>query len=241
MKIYSLTDVGLVRDGNQDSYQTEMLSDDTAFCVVCDGMGGANAGNIASQQAVQFITDYVKRSYREGMDADAASDLLKNAIASANIRLYDLSLKSENLNGMGTTAVAVLVGSDFLAVAHVGDSRAYLVGEDLRQLTRDHSMVQHLIETGELTPEEAKVHPQKNVITRALGTEEDVLVDTAVFERIAGECLLLCSDGLSNFVEPEDICSVLQETEPEKAPERLIEIANGNGGGDNITAVTVLL
>ncbi len=241
MNFYSLTDVGMVRSANQDAFWTGDLSKEVSLCLVCDGMGGAKAGNIASQTAIQLITDYVKRSFHKHLNAQASVELLKNAIESANIGLYDLSRRSPDYEGMGTTVVAVLIGSDFLAVAHVGDSRAYLSGPTLMQLTRDHSMVQSLVESGKLTPEEAEVHPRKNVITRALGTEEEVLVDCAIFDRVAGERLLLCSDGLSNFVDSEKLQQLLQSENLEETPKTLIEQANQNGGSDNITAVVALL
>ncbi|MBR7071706.1 MAG: Stp1/IreP family PP2C-type Ser/Thr phosphatase [Clostridia bacterium] len=241
MNIYSLTDVGRVRDSNQDAFWTGNLSEDTALCIVCDGMGGANAGNIASQTAVQLIADYFTRSYRKEMTAKTSLEFLCHAISSANIQLYDLALKTPDLTGMGTTVVAAVIGPDYVAIAHVGDSRCYLLGENLQLLTRDHSVVQNLIESGKITPEQAKVHPRKNVITRALGTEENILIDTDVFPRIAGQRLLLCTDGLSGFSEPEEIEAVFSETEPSQIPERLIALANQHGGGDNITAVTVEL
>lgn len=241
MNFYSLTDVGMVRSANQDAFWTGDLSQEISLCLVCDGMGGAKAGNIASQSAIQLITDYVKRSFHKHMNEQACIELLKSAIESANIGLYDLSKESDDYEGMGTTVVAVLIASDFLAVAHVGDSRAYLSGEELIQLTRDHSVVQSLLESGKLTPEEAKVYPGKNVITRALGTEEEVLVDCAIYDRIAGQRLLLCSDGLSNFVDSGELQKFLQSENLEEIPKTMIAQANQNGGRDNITAVVALL
>lgn len=241
MNFYSLTDVGMVRSANQDAFWTGDLSQEISLCLVCDGMGGAKAGNIASQSAIQLITDYVKRSFHKHMNEQACIELLKSAIESANIGLYDLSKESDDYEGMGTTVVAVLIASDFLAVAHVGDSRAYLSGEELIQLTRDHSVVQSLLESGKLTPEEAKVYPGKNVITRALGTEEEVLVDCAIYDRVAGQRLLLCSDGLSNFVDSGELQKFLQSENLEEIPKTMIAQANQNGGRDNITAVVALL
>lgn len=231
----------MVRSANQDAFWTGDLSQEISLCLVCDGMGGAKAGNIASQSAIQLITDYVKRSFHKHMNEQACIELLKSAIESANIGLYDLSKESDDYEGMGTTVVAVLIASDFLAVTHVGDSRAYLSGEELIQLTRDHSVVQSLLESGKLTPEEAKVYPGKNVITRALGTEEEVLVDCAIYDRVAGQRLLLCSDGLSNFVDSGELQKFLQSENLEEIPKTMIAQANQNGGRDNITAVVALL
>ena len=226
MRSYGKTDIGLRRSSNQDAFSISMLPDGAILAVVCDGMGGANAGN-------------VERSYRLGLSFDGAAALLNNAIISANIEVYDLSLKDPNLKGMGTTVVAAIVTNDFTVISHVGDSRAYIVGNEIRQVTRDHSVVQSLIESGKLTPEQARVHPRKNVITRALGTEEDVLPENNRCDLSVGETLLLCTDGLSNYVDTSGIKSIIESTQAEAVAEALINEANKNGGGDNITVVTV--
>ena len=162
MKIYSLTDPGKVRSSNQDAFFAGELVPDAAFAVVCDGMGGANAGNVASQTAVKVISEYIIRSYRPKMGSFEIEKMLKNAIVSANIDVYDMALKDSSLNGMGTTAVVALVHNNDVVIAHAGDSRAYLVDENLTQLTRDHSVVQSLLESGKITPEDAKVHPRSD-------------------------------------------------------------------------------
>lgn len=240
MQIYSRIDIGKTRKSNQDAFCAQELSKDTAFAVVCDGMGGAKAGNVASEMAVNVITEYVKRSYRDAMDATDVSQMLKRAVTSANIDIYDAALRDESLSGMGTTAVVAIIRSDFTVICHVGDSRAYLISDNtLTQLTRDHSMVQSLVESGKLTPEEAMVHPRKNVITRALGAEENVIPD--LYETIlkSGETLMLCSDGLSNFVSAEQIISIFKSNNLNDVADILTDTANENGGGDNITVVTV--
>lgn len=240
MQIYSRIDIGKTRKSNQDAYFAEKLSDGAALVVVCDGMGGANAGNVASDMAVNVISEYVKRSYRESMDASDASQILKRAVTSANIDIYDAALRDENLSGMGTTVVAAIVKEAFTAICHVGDSRAYLISNNtLTQLTRDHSMVQSLVESGKLTPEEAMVHPRKNVITRALGAEENVIPD--LYETVikTGETLMICTDGLSNFVPADQIISIFKSNAINEIADILTDTANANGGGDNITVVTV--
>lgn len=239
MQIFSKTDRGRVRTDNQDAYFAGKITDDAVFAVVCDGMGGANAGNVASELAVRHISEYVIRSYRDGMDMTDTEKTLKNAIVSANISLYDKAVNNAELAGMGTTTVAAFVKDGAAVIAHVGDSRIYLVNEEIKQLTRDHSVVQSLIESGKITPEDAKVHPRKNVITRALGAEEDVAVDSDCLNLSNGDTLLLCSDGLTNFLDDKDILTVFQNNDISAVAERLVEEANKNGGGDNITVVTV--
>ncbi len=239
MQIFSKTDRGRVRTDNQDAYFAGKITDDAVFAVVCDGMGGANAGNVASELAVRHISEYVIRSYRDGMDMTDTEKTLKNAIVSANISLYDKAVNNAELAGMGTTAVAAFVKDGTAVIAHVGDSRIYLVNGEIKQLTRDHSVVQSLIESGKITPEDAKVHPRKNVITRALGAEENVAVDSDCLNLSNGDTLLLCSDGLTNFLDDKDILTVFQNNDISAVAERLVEEANENGGGDNITVVTV--
>lgn len=239
MKIYSKTDIGKVRSANQDAYFAGRIGDNAVFAVVCDGMGGANAGNIASENAVRSISEFVIRSYRDGMTNEEIEKTVKNAVISANIELYDMSVSDKALNGMGTTAVLAFVYGNTAVIAHVGDSRIYLVNSGIKQLTRDHSVVQSLIESGKITPEDAKVHPRKNVITRALGAEENVAVDSDCLNLSNGDTLLLCSDGLTNFLDDKDILKVFQNNDISAVAERLVEEANENGGGDNITVVTV--
>ena len=237
MNICSKSDVGIKRKTNQDAYFAGELSAVSAFAVVCDGMGGANAGNVASETAVKIISEYVLRSYRTAMDSFEIEKMLKNAIESANIEVYSMAQKDENLSGMGTTAVVALIQENTAVIAHVGDSRAYLVGDSLVQITRDHSVVQSLLESGKISPEDAKVHPRKNVITRALGAEENVITDSCSIDFQEGQRLLLCTDGLSSFVDANEIFTVLKEKPHELVAEELINLANNAGGSDNITVV----
>ena len=239
MEIYSKIDIGRERTLNQDAFFAGEISLDFAFAVVCDGMGGANAGDVASQTAVKIISEYIINSYRKKMTIDDFSKVLRNALLSANITLFDKALMDEKLKGMGTTAVVAVVKGDEVAIAHVGDSRIYLVNESLTQLTRDHSIVQTLIESGEITPEAAEKHPRKNVITRALGVEGDVAVDTAELKLSDNEALLLCTDGLTNFTSSDDILKTFKENDISLVPEMLANLANQGGGGDNITVVTL--
>lgn len=239
MRIFSKTDKGRVRTDNQDAYFASSIADNTVFAVVCDGMGGANAGNVASENAVRHISEYIIRSYRDAMDTVELEKTVRNAVVSANIELFDMSASEQALSGMGTTAVIALIRNDEAIIANVGDSRIYLVNERIKQLTRDHSVVQSLIESGKITPEDAKFHPRKNVITRAIGAEENVTADTSVIKLESGDTLLLCTDGLSNYLDDNEILSVFKNSDISSVPDILIEKANKNGGGDNITVVTL--
>lgn len=239
MQIYGKIDIGKTRKTNQDAFLIKELDESSVFAVVCDGMGGANAGNVASEGAVRIISDYVIRSYRKEMSANSICSMLKNAISSANMEIYDLSVKNATFNGMGTTVVAAVVKDGAAVICHIGDSRAYLINEEVTQLTTDHSVVQSLIECGKLTEQEAKVHPEKNVITRALGVEENVICDSCTVEVRNGNHLLICTDGLSNYVEPSDILYAFKNCDIKDVAAFLVNKANESGGGDNITAVTV--
>ncbi len=239
MRIFSKTDKGRVRSDNQDAYFAGRISDNAVFAVVCDGMGGANAGNVASENAVRHISEYIIRSYRDSMDITELEKTVRNAVTSANIELFDMSASEQSLSGMGTTAVIALIRDGEAVIANVGDSRIYLVNENIKQLTRDHSVVQSLIESGKIAPEDAKYHPRKNVITRAIGAEGSVTADSSVIRLNRGDSLLLCTDGLSNYLDDNEILGVFKNTDISAVPEALVEKANLNGGGDNITVVTL--
>lgn len=240
MKIASKTDIGLVRNSNQDSYAAGELSDGTAWAVVCDGMGGANGGNIASANAVKIISEYISSSYHEGMGSNSIKTLLESSIYGANIRLFDMSRTIESLSGMGTTVVAAIVSQGVAHIAHAGDSRAYIIRDNkLSQITKDHSIVQSMIDKGQLTPDEAKNHPNKNLITRALGVNEEIIVEYNEIGIGKGESILICTDGLTNFLDDENIESKIAECSFDEYPQVLINAANEAGGGDNITIVVL--
>ena len=238
MQIFSKTDKGMKRNTNQDVFVSAELEGGAVFAIVCDGMGGANAGNIASETAVKSISEYIIHSYRVNMDAFEIEKMLKNAIESANIEVYDMALKDLNLKGMGTTAVCLVIKDSIAVIAHVGDSRAYLMNGELTQLTRDHSIVQSLVESGKITSLEARQHPRKNVITRALGAEETVMPDINALSVNSDDIILLCTDGLTSYAVEDEIVSELSNFDSTIA-ERLIDLANNGGGGDNITVVVL--
>ena len=210
MRIVAKTDTGLVRSMNQDAYAAGELPVGAAWAVVCDGMGGASGGDVASSLAVKTISEHITSGYRDGMGAKSVRNMLDCAISAANITIYDMSRSNESLRGMGTTVVAVIVAGGTAYISHAGDSRAYMLSEggELRQLTRDHSMVQELLECGKLTPEEARTHPRKNVITRALGVADSIDADFSEEKMEPGDVLLICTDGLSNYISNDDIVEV---------------------------------
>ena len=239
MRIFAKTDKGIVRSINQDAYAANVLPGGAAFAVVCDGMGGASAGDIASKTAIEVISQYVLNGYNPNMSSDDIKRLLDNAIASANLDVYTLAQKDEQLKGMGTTVVATITSETRAVICNVGDSRAYLVNESITQITRDHTMVQSLVELGKLSEEEAKNHPEKNIITRALGVEENILTDSYFIDITADDNLLLCTDGLSNYASEEKILQIVNGNVLDKVSNLLIDEANNGGGRDNITVVII--
>lgn len=239
MNIVGYSDKGAVRSSNQDAFMVGTMDDGSSWAVVCDGMGGASGGNVASRLAVDHFSASLKAGYRSGMSESSVKNLLESAVNAANIRVFDKSRESKELNGMGTTIVATIIIGSTAYFIHAGDSRAYSFSNgELSQLTRDHSIVQSMIENGKLTPEEARFHPRKNVITRALGVEEIIAPEFNVYDLNCNDKLLLCTDGLTNFVDLDNIGSVLSGDFEDKSKE-LVDLANKNGGGDNITAVVI--
>ena len=238
MRIVSKTDIGRVRRSNQDSYLTGELSGSVAWAVVCDGMGGANGGNVASAAAVKSISEHINASYREGMSANSVRNMLMSAISAANSNVFDMAQADANLLGMGTTVVVAIVIGKVAHIAHAGDSRAYIINKDsIEQITRDHSVVQSVVENGEITEEQAKVHPNRNVITRALGVDDRIDIDYNEVVLRDGDTIMICTDGLTNYVENEQILELSNSCKFYEYPEKLIDMANDNGGGDNITVV----
>jgi protein phosphatase len=240
MRISAKTDVGKVRPNNQDSYAAGEFQNGVTWVVVCDGMGGYRGGNIASSAAVKTISERITGSYRENMTSSSIKNLLVTSITNANFEIFDMASANEELKGMGTTVVAALITKKAIYIAQAGDSRAYLAADGkLRQITKDHSVVQELVDSGEITREQAMDHPQKNLITRALGVEEIVKVDFTVEDIKGDETLLICTDGLTNEVTEDEILRVLSEKPFEEVADTLVDMANENGGNDNITAVAI--
>lgn len=233
MNVYGQTHIGLVRENNQDALEYGILNDRAQYAVVCDGMGGANGGNIASKIAVEVIGSRIRDGYRE--NPASPEHLLTSAMVTANVGVYDLAQKEPELTGMGTTVVAVITCDHTAYISHVGDSRLYLYRDgNLSQITRDHSVVQELIESGQITESEARSHPRRNYITRAIGVVSEEYGEYDELELHSGDRLLLCTDGLTNAVSMTDITPLL-ELPIEEATQALIEAALNGGGMDNVT------
>lgn len=232
------TDKGRVRQNNEDNGGVFVNKDGHRLAVVADGMGGHRAGDVASEMTVSILQEMWEET--EGIKtADAAEEWLRTHIVEVNFKLYEHAQKFSECEGMGTTIEAVIATELFSTIAHVGDSRSYILNSNgFQQLTEDHTLVNELVRTGQISEADAEHHPRKNVILRALGTEKHVKIDvrTIMFEE--DDLLLLCSDGLTNKVEKEEILTILQrEDSLEEKAEALIHLANENGGEDNITLI----
>ena len=234
---YGKTDIGATRKMNQDYFyvSTKPVGNLPNIFIVADGMGGHKAGDVASREAVNTITDEIS--------ANAAKDpisAMEAAINSANQRLLEKSKSAPEYEGMGTTLVMATVYDDIIYIANIGDSRLYVIGDEIRQITRDHSFVQEMVTLGKLDKKSARHHEKKNYLTRALGVEDGTMADFFEIKSTAGEKLLMCTDGLTNMVEDDDIKNIVSgENDIREAVNTLIETANKNGGMDNITAVLI--
>lgn len=240
MRIVAKTDKGNVRDSNQDAYAVGEFSDEVVWSVVCDGMGGAAGGNIASALAVKVISDKINASYRDQMRDGSIKNMLDSALTAANIEVFDFAEAQPELRGMGTTVVCAIVRDNQAYIAHAGDSRAYVINNgSIRQITTDHSMVQDLLLRGQITPEEAEHHPNKNIITRAVGVDKGIEIDFEQIDLDDKDTLLLCTDGLSNYVSNDEMLELMSDGKHYAFADRLVKKANENGGGDNITVVVI--
>ena len=242
MQYGGLTDPGCVRTQNQDAYQMVQLDHNTLLCVLCDGMGGAKSGNIASALAIDVFVQELRRVHRSGMTQRQIEQMLTSAVKLANFTVFDQAQQFEEFDGMGTTLVAAYITGRQATVVNVGDSRCYYVNrEEIRQVTRDHSLVELMVERKELTPEQARFYPGKNYITRAIGTETMVECDLFQVNLERGDALLLCSDGLSNMMDDQEILfEVVHGVNKEFCCNRLLDIAKLRGAPDNVTSVLVL-
>ena len=237
MKYYAMTDVGRRREMNQDYvYATgQPIGPFPNLLVVADGMGGHKAGDFASK----FTVEVVKREIA-GSRSRKPEKVLHDAIQVANRELICVASRDVKLEGMGTTLVVATVIGDTLYFANIGDSRLYLIDDNIKQLSKDHSLVEEMVRLGEMDKADAKDHPDKNIITRAVGVVPELSVDFFEVELKPGDTVLMCSDGLTNMIEDEEIKKIVlgQRDIVEKA-EKLIDTANGNGGKDNITVVLI--
>lgn len=240
MKTAFRTDVGQVRTINEDRAVIERLPGGIVLAVLADGMGGHQAGDVASQTAVDLVVQALA-GQEQDLPAGEQEKRLRAAIVAANADIYARSISRPELAGMGTTLVVALAGPERGVIAHVGDSRAYLLRSgQLDRLTEDHSLVNELVRSGQISPEEAEGHPRRNVLTRAVGTEPDVVPDMHEWVWSPGDTLLLCTDGLTNMMSEAAISGLLQETDDvEAVADKLLEAALAAGGDDNITVIVV--
>lgn len=224
------TDVGLLREGNEDAY----LAEDVLFAVA-DGMGGHLAGDVASSITVDALRE------RAAEEPPADPDALAGLLYRANTAIFERARHDPSLHGMGTTCTALMIGAEEAHIAHVGDSRAYLLRNgSLSQLTQDHTLVNRMVQEGKLRSEDAERHPQRSVLTRALGVDPEVKIDTQSLDTKEGDRLLLCSDGLTSMVDTDSIAEALRsEKDPQSAADHLVEIAIAAGGEDNVTVVVL--
>ena len=238
MKIYAMTDVGRRREVNQDYvYVTDRpIGPFPNLLTVADGMGGHKAGDFASSYTVNVLKDELKKT-----PMDKPEEILRSVVSIANHKLIEAASRDIKLEGMGTTLVAATVVGNTLYFANVGDSRLYVVDKQLRQITRDHSLVQEMVRMGEITAEEARNHPDKNIITRALGAEKTVDVDFFDMRLEPGSTILMCSDGLSNMVEDKKMEEIILNSDEDITwkGNTLIQEANNNGGKDNIAIILI--
>lgn len=235
MKTFSKIDVGRVRTVNQDYvYVSDTpIGSLPNLLIVADGMGGHNAGDYASRYAVETLREKLTQSNERSPEA-----MMRNAINSVNRELYDIGKKDRRLEGMGTTLVAATIIDHTLYFANIGDSRLYLIHDEIKQLSRDHSLVQEMVRLGGINAEDAKHHPDKNIITRAVGVDKKVQIDFYEYHLSPGDIVLMCTDGLSNMLEDSELYRIVKSSrDVVEAVERLIVRANENGGTDNMGVV----
>lgn len=234
------TDVGRIRSSNQDICRCGSFEDGSTWTVVCDGMGGVSGGNIASAVACDTIVGAFEAAYKPGMEENDVRAMMLDAIAQANDAVLRRAQEEPELCGMGTTVVAALAADGVLHIAHAGDSRCYLkTALGIKQMTTDHSYVQQLVESGAITEDEARVHPQRNLITRVVGVHPEIECDYACYNFEPGDLALSCTDGLSNYLERDTLLFFISNYSGEQLVDELIQYANSKGGSDNITAAVL--
>ena len=240
IKAYAKSDIGKVREINQDYYYISNSLDEVQLYMLADGMGGYNGGEIASKLAIQSAKSYIENNFKEiEKDKESIIQLVGSSMEYANMVVYEKSRENQELEGMGTTLEVCLIYNNRAFIGHIGDSRIYRIRKEfMRKLTQDHSYVQKLVKDGTITKEEAENHPKKNMLMKALGCNAFVEPDVSVKGFLRDDILLISSDGLTNMVKQEDIFKIAKGN-IEKAPIRLVDLANENGGLDNITVVVI--
>ena len=242
MILAAKTDVGVQRENNQDSYSFGELLPGVCYAIVCDGMGGAAEGAVASRECVRIMRERIQNGFYDGMSDRSVRALMTSSVDLANKQIFNLSLKDEKYEGMGTTVVAAIITQDYVYAVHAGDSRAYLINpakRDIVQLTRDHSVVQKMVEDGTITAEQAADHPKKHLITRAVGVDSSVRADFCQENIYPGDIILLCTDGLTNYSSVSQLVLFSEGVSLDEYVSKLVENSIENGGGDNVTVVAV--
>ncbi len=242
MKIYAETDIGMIRQINQDSYYISEENDNYKLCILADGMGGYTGGEIASRLACVSTANYIKENFEEDKkySKEELMQLVKDAMNYANKNVYDKSKEQLELEQMGTTLEVCLIYNNRVFIGHIGDSRIYRIRQEfMRKITTDHSYVQKLVKDGTITKEEAIHHPKKNMLMKALGCEEEIEPDITVKGFNEGDIILICSDGLTNMIAEQEIYNIVKQDE-ENAVKNLVKKANELGGYDNITAILIV-
>ena len=239
MKLWTMTDVGLVRKDNQDAFATRQLEDGCTVCVVCDGMGGAAGGQLASRIATETFLSELEKVLKPEMTPEQLREASSYAVALANRAVREAASSNPECRNMGTTLVAAVSYEGGTVISNVGDSRAYHITEGgIVRVTKDHSLVESMVDRGDITAEEARRHPNRNLITRALGPDISAVCDGYICPMAAGEFLLLCTDGLVDTVtDQEMLFEVIHGSDPDTCLGRLLEISKSRGAADNVTAV----
>ena len=242
VEVYGKSDIGKLRELNEDSFEIRGFKDGTlsGVCVLADGMGGHNAGEVASRMAASLICDDLEDSISE-QDNSLIAKKIAAAIDFANSEIYNMSIKNSAQAGMGTTTIVAFVKEGLVRIANIGDSRAYLISDTvMRKITIDHSIVEELVQSGSITRAEARNHPDKNIITRAVGSEKYVDADFYDYAPVGGEIIILCSDGLTEMLREKEIKAIVNDSDNiSKAVDTLIDEANKRGGIDNITVIAL--
>ena len=240
IKAYAKSDIGKVREINQDDYYISESLDEVQLYMLADGMGGYNGGEIASKLAIQTAKSYIENNFQEvNKDKDSIIQLVGSAMEYANMVVYEKSKESKELEGMGTTLEICLIYNNKAFIGHVGDSRVYRIRKKIMQrLTTDHSYVQGLVKDGKITKEEAQTHPKKNMLVKAVGCNSLVEPDVMCKGFLKDDIILMCSDGLTNMLKDEEVYKILLEN-PENPVAALINSANREGGIDNITTIII--
>jgi protein phosphatase len=243
MRFYSKTDIGRKRTENQDRVWAGPISMNAVAVVICDGMGGEKAGSRASQMTVDFISNRLRQGYRDELEENVIRNLMLTSLISANSQVYNEAFSDPNKHGMGTTCVCAIADSlrNHAYVVNVGDSRAYHVFDNsIQQITKDHTYIRILLEGGDITPEEAKIHPNRNAITRAIGAEANIIPDYFEFPLRRDSILMLSSDGLHSYGDDAKIAELILSNAKNKVCDALINYALANGGNDNITVGLII-